>query len=211
MHIRNALEKYANIIDPWARSVAHRTVTEVSLRDKNVWLSIARAINKDLVAEIHSAPLADKLAELVEQQVGLIKSIPLEAAAQVQALVMEGLEGGKRIEDVAKHIEGVTKARATLIANTETGRAAANIMQARAEWIGIEQFVWRSMHDAAVRPLHRHLDGHAFRFDDPPVTDERTGAKSLPGAIYNCRCFADPAPFVPHGTKAKPNKIGIYA
>ena len=42
--------------------------------------------------------------------------------------------------------------------------------------------------DAKVREEHAHLNGTTWAFDDPPIIDEHTGQKGLPGETYNCRC-----------------------
>ena len=198
VYIRDALSKYAQAIEPWAKAVSSRMIAEAAARDRMAWFEAAKLMNRQLVKEIDTTPLGDRLRTLMDQQVGLIKSIPLEAADQVHELVIKGLEGGERPADIAKHIEGVTRSRATLIANTESGRVATALVELRAEHLGIEEFVWASMRDSAVRYDHKILDGHVFRFDDPPVADQRTGIRALPGCIWRCRCFCDVTPFLPN-------------
>ena len=46
--------------------------------------------------------------------------------------------------------------------------------------------------DGRERELHKQLNGQVFRFDDPPVIDERTGQKCLPAQTYNCRFTFSP-------------------
>ena len=191
-YVRAALNKYSELLDPWAKSVAHKMITETAARDRSQWAAVSRSMRRNLLAEIDRAPIANRFSELMDQQVTLIKSIPLDAAQDVHDLVIAGLSNAQRPPDVAKHIEGVSRSRANLIARTESTRAATTLLQARSEWIGSEEYIWRTSEDADVRPDHRILDGKAFRWDSPPIADRRTGARAHPGCIYNCRCVAGP-------------------
>ena len=56
--------------------------------------------------------------------------------------------------------------------------------------LGVKKFKWlHSMGGKEPRPLHKNvLNGNVYSFDDPPVIDERTGERGLPGVLINCRC-----------------------
>ena len=81
--------------------------------------------------------------------------------------------------------------RATLIARTETARSASVLVQARAEYVGAESYIWKTAGDWKVRESHRRLNNHEFRWDDPPLSDP-PDHYSHPGQIWNCRCVALP-------------------
>ena len=81
--------------------------------------------------------------------------------------------------------------RATLIARTETARSASVLVQARAEHVGAESYIWKTSGDWKVRPSHKRLNNHEFRWDDPPLSDA-PDYRSHPGQIFNCRCVALP-------------------
>ena len=68
----------------------------------------------------------------------------------------------------------------------------AQIKKVHYSAMGFDSFMWHTILDARERPLHRMLNGKIFRFDDPPVIDERTGQRGLPGETYNCRCDLTP-------------------
>jgi SPP1 gp7 family putative phage head morphogenesis protein len=169
-------------------------VAEAEQRDARAWSELGVEMGRNLAAEIRGAPTGERMRELMAEQVDLITSLPRKAAQRVHRLAIEAMPGGVRPREIAQEIlqtGRVTQARAMLIARTETGRAASTLMQARAEHLGSDGYIWRTMHDADVREMHRKLDGKFFRWDDPPVAGER-GERSHPGAIYNCRCFAQP-------------------
>ena len=205
-YVRNALDRYAEALDPWAKSVARKMIAETAARDRVQWARVSHSMRRNLLAEIDRAPIADRFNELMNDQVVLIKSLPLEAAQDVHDMVTAAITSGARpstmveniseklrnTEGFAGQIEEKVKSRANLIARTESTRAATTILQARAEHIGSDEYIWRTAHDADVRPDHRILDGHSFKWNDPPIADRRTGATANPGCIYNCRCWAEP-------------------
>lgn len=191
--VAERLAAYGDIIEPWASSVAERMLAEVSRRDREVWRSYSAEMGRLLEREIQTAPTGETMRRLLAEQVGLIKSLPVEAAQRVQRLSIEALSAGTRAEEIAKQLAAtgdVTMNRARLIARTEVGRAATELTSARAQHVGSTEFIWRTAGDSDVRPSHRRLNGRAFRWDNPPECDP--GHRALPGAIFNCRCYAEP-------------------
>jgi SPP1 gp7 family putative phage head morphogenesis protein len=81
--------------------------------------------------------------------------------------------------------------RATLIARTETARTASTLVQAQAQSVGAESYIWKTAGDWKVRPSHKKLNNHEFRWDDPPLSDP-PDYHAHPGQIWNCRCVALP-------------------
>lgn len=191
--MRDALERYGQAIAPWALAVAGRMLAEVAAREAAGWAETTRAMGRALREEIRNAPTGEVLRAQLAEQVELITSLPREAAERVHRLTLKGLETSERASEVAREIMRtgeVTEARARLIARTETSRTATLLTRARAEYVGSEQFIWRTSGDSDVRPSHRRLNGRAFRWDDPPECDP--GHRALPGAIFNCRCYPEP-------------------
>ena len=192
--LRLVLQRYAEVIRPWAQAAAQRMVTEVARRDEQAWQRLSREIGRELGRELRLSPIGDEVRRLQAEQVSLITSIPLDAAERVQRLTREYAAGGRRYDELASMLarsQQVTVNRATLIARTETARAQSAITQARARYVGAEAFIWRTARDRDVRRAHRVLEGRVFRWDDPPVAEEN-GERHLPGAFPNCRCYAEP-------------------
>lgn len=191
--IRLALGRYAELVRPWAQTTAAAMLVDVSRRDERVWQKLTENMGAAMQAEIRTAPTGATLKQLMAEQVQLITSLPLEAAQRVHRLTLEGLADGTRAAQIKEEIlrsGHVTESRASLIARTEVGRAAANLTAARAVHIESDGYIWRTAGDSAVRDRHKKLAGKFFRWDDPPVTGEN-GERSLPGAIYNCRCYPE--------------------
>jgi SPP1 gp7 family putative phage head morphogenesis protein len=195
LELGQLLQKYSDMLIPWAKSIATTMLADVSNRDVAAWSALSKEMSRDLHKEIASAPTGELMRALLNEQVTLITSLPIDAAQRVHRLTLKGIEGGTRASEIAKEIMRsgqVSRGQATRIARTEVARTATALVQARATYAGSTHFKWVSVGDSDVRPLHRKLNGHVFRWDDPPVADEHTGIKALPGSIWNCRCWPSP-------------------
>jgi len=191
--LADTLERYSNIIEPWAEAVGRRMMADVAQRDWRAWTQVGREIGRNLREEITTAPTGFAMQQALKEQVGLIKSLPFEAAQRVREIATEAYIGGRRAADIVDEIletGPITRSRATMIARTEVSRTAAELTAARAKHIGSDGFIWRSAKDKDVRPRHRKLEGKFFRWDDLPIIGEQ-GERGLPGAIYNCRCYPE--------------------
>jgi SPP1 gp7 family putative phage head morphogenesis protein len=190
--LKDALERYAEILRPWAKAKALSIVELVEKDDKRAWMSATEEMGTALRHEIHRAPVGQRMQELVNENVELITSLPRKAAQRVQELAIKALEGGERGQSIVEEIMRtgeVTKGRAETIARTEIGRATTALTQARAEYIGSEGYIWRTAHDSDVRPSHAKMEGKFVRWDSPPTLDGMTGHA---GQFPNCRCYCEP-------------------
>jgi SPP1 gp7 family putative phage head morphogenesis protein len=190
--LNETLNRYARILQPWARSVAAKMLTEVSRNNERAWASLSKEMSRELQMEIRSAPTGETLRQLQAEQIHYITSLPLEASQRVHELTMRGLSDATRAPEIQKEIMRsghVTESRATLIARTEVGRASTNLTQARALHVDSPGYIWRTSHDADVRPSHRKMEGKFVAWDEPPTLDNLTGHA---GALPNCRCRPEP-------------------
>ncbi|MGH7970169.1 MAG: phage minor head protein [Limisphaerales bacterium] len=192
--ISRILGRYAELLRPWARRVSERMVAEVSKRDAHAWNETGKRMGRALQEEVRNAPTGAAAAKIMNEQVNLITSLPLEAAQRVQKLALQGLAGPQQYSRIIKEVMRsgeVTKGRAKLIARTETGRAASAFTQARAQFIGSEGYIWRTMRDQLVRDEHRELEGQYVRWTHPPIAGPK-GERYHAGAGPNCRCYSEP-------------------
>lgn len=192
--LQQMLNAYSALLAPWAEKTGARMVAEVAVRNERDWAAHAQEMGLALRKEIKSAPTGKLMRALIEEQVILIKSLPIEAGRRVQKLSIEAYENSTRASEIAKEImrtRHVTSSRAKLIARTEVARVGSALTQARAVHVGSTQYEWVTVGDSDVREEHRKLNGRVFSWDDPPVTGSN-GERSAPGAIYNCRCVAFP-------------------
>lgn len=194
MHIGAALDKYANLIQPWARSVARYMLADVARRNEKQWFENSKEMSRALRAELQQAPTGMLMSALQDQQVELITSLPKGAAQRVHALTEQALLDSRRASDITKDILNtghVTEARARLIARTEVSRAQCNLTQARAMYAGSQGYIWRTSKDGDVRDTHRPMEGVYVPWDNPPKTDKSVDPYHA-GCGPNCRCWAEP-------------------
>ena len=187
------LRRYAQDIRPWARTAAAAMLADVNRRDERAWLRLSNLMGSELEHEIRNAPTGAKMLQLLEEQVDLITSIPLDAAQRVHKLATQNLVSGTRADQIARAIQSsahVSRGRANLIARTEVGRASGALTQARAEYVGSPGYFWMSLGDVDVRPEHKKLNGTFHRWDKPPYAG--SGMHYHAGMGPNCRCFPQP-------------------
>ena len=190
------LDAYSQMLHPWAKAVVARLHKEVDAREEQAWIQLGQESGRALKKELAGAPTGAALKAQMYDQVGLIQSIPSGAAERVHKIAMEMLSSGDRYTELQKEImrtEHVTKSRAELIARTETSRASVTLTEVRAKHIGSEGYTWRTSLDSDVRKDHKILEGTFHKWTEPPIADTASGARSHPGAIFNCRCWAEPA------------------
>lgn len=188
------LRQYAELIRPWARAVSSRMLTEVSRRDAREWNKVSKTMSAEIKREIHrSNPTGRLLRALLDENVSLIQSIPLDAAKRVHRLTLRGLETGVRASEIASEIRRsgkVSSSRAMLIARTEVARTSSLLTESRAKQIGSEGYIWRTSRDEDVRHSHHLMEGKFVRWDSPPTLSD--GTTTHAGQIYNCRCYPEP-------------------
>jgi SPP1 gp7 family putative phage head morphogenesis protein len=191
--LEKAMRIYAKMLEPWARNTAQRMLNDVSNRNEQAWFSLARQMGGALRREIQFAPTGQVMQQLMQDQVLLITSLPLEASQRVHQLVTESLHTSSRGENVVAEIMRtgeVTKSRAVLIARTETARATSTLMQARAEHVGSRGYIWRDAGDEIVRASHQKMNGVFVPWGTPPLVEP--GKRYHAGCFPNCRCIPDP-------------------
>ena len=194
--VDRALHRYAEVLRPWATSVATRMLADVAQRDAMAWAELSKQMGRALRREIVDAPTGAIMQAALARQVTLITSLPIEAAQRVHKLTTEGVVQGTRAKQIAAEIGRtgeVTASRAVLIARTEVSRTATLLTQARAQHIGSTAYTWRTSHDGDVRPSHKKMEGRVVPWVDEPVLDNLRGHA---GTLPSCRCY--PEPIIPN-------------
>ena len=173
--------------------------TELSLSELSGGLTIKTPDYNEEIQDVIRASIA--------QNVALIKSIPEQYHLQIEGAVMRSIaQGGTGAAEISEQIRSSkqmmeeienygfqAEKRAGLIARDQTSKITNTIAVERMKAAGVEEFEWvHSGGGAEPRKLHLELDGQVFRFDDPPIIDEQTGERGLPGQLINCRCIARP-------------------
>lgn len=194
------LQNYANELYGWSKDYITRLVYSLDKDEVIKWKRHAAAMSARMRKTLERTPTGALLQQFIDNNVGLIQSVPLKAAEKIQAQVLENLKTGVRAEELAKQIQVITSLsenRAKLIARTETARMSTALTKTRSEELEIGWYIWRSSHDARVRSSHRLMDVTLVAWGNPASPEELNGDKRSyghyhPGEIFNCRCFAQP-------------------
>lgn len=167
-------------VDKHAKSNLHSSLAGLS-----GGLSLKTSVITGKTREILKASVAENIA--------LIKSIPREYFPKLQGSVMRSITTGQGVKTVLEAVQRtgqVTKRRAALIARDQTSKATTALNASRMSALNVRKFEWlHSGGGKEPRDLHKYrLNGEIFDLDKPPVIDEKTGERGLPGQLINCRC-----------------------
>ena len=124
-----------------------------------------------------------------------IKNWTGEEIVSMRNVVGQMVNEGKSLITIREYIAkefGISQRHAKFLARNESAIATTSYLQAKYMEEGFTHYKWITNIDGRERPLHKELNGHIFRFDEPPIIDDRTGQKGNPGETYNCRCTFTP-------------------
>jgi SPP1 gp7 family putative phage head morphogenesis protein len=155
------------------------------------------ALGIDVIASDARLPaLADAF---VEANVGLIKGLTDQVAADVERAVVAAVQDGAQWGTLATDLEtriGLPAERAQFIARDQVGKYYGQVNAARQREIGVRRFRWVCVDDERVRgkpggkypkaiPSHWARHDKVYSYDNPPDGE-------LPGEAILCRCSAEP-------------------
>lgn len=100
-----SLFDYSVRLDEWARSVADIMLRRAASADYDTWLRIGQKISRETRRKLKDAAAGPIFNRLREEQVALIRSLPMEAAKKVQEWAASGLSDGQRYADIAQRIK----------------------------------------------------------------------------------------------------------
>lgn len=124
-----------------------------------------------------------------------IKDFADQSIRELREKIQDNTLTGGRAEGMEKIIMesyGVSARKAKFLARQETSLMMSKFQETRYSAAGITEYRWSGANDEREREDHRVLNGEIFRFDQPPVTNRKTGARNNPGQDYGCRCVAIP-------------------
>lgn len=137
--------------------------------------------------------MRDAFQAVLNEQVGLIRSLPRRHLEEVQGLVMRSVARGRDAYFLSRQLQkryGVTKRRAELIARDQNNKATSVLQAARQCSLGIERGTWLHSHAGKhPRVSHLEVDGKEFDLAKGLFID---GKWTMPGEEINCRCVWRP-------------------
>lgn len=143
------------------------------------------------------------LRRWVDENVRMIKSIPVESLGKMRETIRQGFVRGMTITDIQKAIQkefGETRKKARMLARDQISTLNAQISKLQQQDAGCTKYRWSTSKDSRVRECHKDLDGKIFSWDDPPemwyetkkAGRVYTGRRCHPGEDFVCRCVAIP-------------------
>lgn len=213
------LSRNLEVLESLATPIARRMVTQIKVSNARSWREAAtkasrgREIFEALQHEMETG-VGRRVRELVAENAKLISSIPAamreEVDNEIARLQIQGLRPEVVADYLRKRVPQITRAKAALIARTETSKASTAFTRARSEDLNIHWYQWISVKDQRVRPSHRLMDHVLVNWDDPPSPEKLAGIPSTlgnyaPGGAPNCRC--DALPVISLDTISWPSKV----
>ena len=185
---------------------ARQMATMLAVGQKSTWLIAARsssrgrAIQRALMQETTNTAIGQSISNIVAQNAQLIKTVPQDMAHKFAKLAQQRQFEGVRPDDITKEIleeaKHLEEYEARRIARTESAKASTALVQAKAEALDLDFYIWRTARDGErVRDSHQIMEDVICRWSDPPNPERLAGEpKSYgnyhPGGIFNCRCIA---------------------
>jgi SPP1 gp7 family putative phage head morphogenesis protein len=171
-----------------AKLFADKTLAYTDIR----WKKALRDIGFT-VRPVMTENMQDAFSAIIGENVGLIRSIGANYLAQVETVVMQGVQNGRDlgfIHDELRARHGITKRRAALIARDQSNKATATITRVRQIDAGITKARWRHSH-AGKEPRLEHVaaDGKVYDVTKGMFLE---GVWTWPGVEINCRCTSEP-------------------
>lgn len=135
--------------------------------------------------------IRDALNATMQENIGLIRSIPAQYLEQVQGVVMRSYTAGRDLKGMIDGIKAIypkVADRAETIARDQSNKANATVNRTRSLQLGITEGIW--MHSGAGKvPRPSHVDAGKdklkFKIAKGAWID---GKFILPGQLINCRC-----------------------
>lgn len=196
-------KKYDNIFGDASKLLSRRMVDQA---DKMSQRQISNSIKKmtggvTLKGDILSSDLKETMKASISANADLIVSIESQYIDKVKDAVYRSIASGNGMADLKPFFEkqfGMTERKAKNIALDQTRKAYSSLNADRMRKVGMNKFEWvHSGGGHKPRELHitdwpAGLNGGIFDVNDPPVIDEKTGERGLPGHAINCKCVMRP-------------------
>lgn len=174
--------------DEWSPKIAEAYLTSMFTATDNAFQQALK--DSGWAVKFTMTPaVRDAFNASLQENVGLIRSIPAQYLQQVEGVVMRSYSAGRDLQAMVKGIKALYPAvgdRAELIARDQSNKANAVVNRARQMELGITEAVW--MHSGGgktPRPDHVAANGKRYKI---AAGCKISGEYIQPGELINCRC-----------------------
>lgn len=195
--------KYKKMFGEASKVLAQRMVAQVEKESAIRLKSSLKDISGGLTikTEIFNDDVNNTMRSSLQANADLIKTIPRDYLDKVGGAVYRSIASGNGLQDLTPFLEkqyGAGTKKARNVALDQTRKAYNDINADRMRAVGVKKFEW--VHSGGGhKPREYHqadwpvgLNGGIFEIDNPPIIDEKTGERGLPGHAINCRCVQAP-------------------
>lgn len=180
-----------------AENDASKSALYVSLKQLSGGLSIKTNIDTGDIQDVFKASIAENVDLIVTMTGNYLESVNGAVNRSIQT------GGGLQtlIPEIQKHLNDKYKThlnKAKNVALDQTRKAYNGLNAARLKKLGMESYEW--IHSGGgQRPRPHHIQNYPaglnhgiFKLSEPPIVEEKTGARGIPGTAINCRCVMRP-------------------
>ena len=124
-----------------------------------------------------------------------IKGWSKDEILRLRGVIQDQVFSGKRQEVIAREIQksfNLSRNKSKFLARQESGLLMSSFSKMRYQNIGCNRYFWRGSLDERERGDHKILEGTIHTWDNPPITNLKTGARNHPTQDFGCRCVAVP-------------------
>lgn len=191
--IKKTLDDFLGILGNALKGLKLQDVAESMILDiekranenmRNNKIEVVQPKMSDFIAKQFSEDYTDTIRFDIKDK------LPEQIIKMREVVGQMAINGESKIT-IQKYIENnfvKDQKRAKFLARNESSIAVTEYLKAKYQENGSEEFKWIANLDERVRDDHRKLHGTVHRYDNPPIIDERTGTRGMPGEFYNCRC-----------------------
>lgn len=191
--IKKTLDDFLGVLGDALKGLKLQDVAESMILDiekranenmRNNKIEVIQPKMTDFIAKQFSEDYTDTIRFDIKDK------LPEQIVKMREVVGQMAIEGESRIT-IQRYIENnfvKDQKRAKFLARNESSIAVTEYLKAKYQENGSEEFKWIANLDERVREDHKKLNGTVHRYDNPPIIDERTGTRGMPGEFYNCRC-----------------------
>lgn len=182
------LDQYIDLMtfDTQVKTILDDTGKEIQIEAKRI-----HVIEPDL-SKVNIKEISENYTKNMQYY---IKNWSIKRIQEMRLKVQKAILDGYREDEIQKMLQDeyhIAKNKAKFLARNETNIMLSEYKKTTYKEMGFDKFIWKTRMDGLERELHKELNNKIFKFDEPPIIDERTGQRGLPGETYNCRCIFIP-------------------
>lgn len=180
--------------DSLLRRWSQQMVGHVNEVQKKNMVRVGQSADLEIEPLMRDGELSPYFNNVVDENVGLIRSIPLEKIPSFKNNLVFSITQDLPQDHLRQIIQAnfnVTKGKARLLARDQVNKLNGRLDQYRQQQLGGKRYIWRIADDERVREDHRKLEGKIIEWAYPPITDKRTGRRNHPGQDFQCRCHPE--------------------